>query len=147
MVVPSEIRPVNVVSWVGSSGVDGVLLSVPSLKTVLTIRVEDSNDVLEAKNPADGSRQSITFSCLGIDLIHYCSCSVGPSEVQYSTNKDIQWLDYLPSPVLALAVSTKFSAVAMEDGTVSVYSRTGRRYGLSSCFQRACGTIIITSMS
>ena len=43
------------------------------------------------------------------------------------SGKQTQWLDYLPSPALALVATTVFCAVAMQDGSVNVYSPTGRR--------------------
>lgn len=52
---------------------------------------------------------------------------IGPTEVMFVVGKQTQWLDYLPSPVLSVAVTTCFCAVAMHDGSVSVYSHTGRR--------------------
>lgn len=53
---------------------------------------------------------------------------VAPHEVIFVSGKQTQWLDYLPSPVLALAASGSFCAVAMQDGLLNVYSPTGRRY-------------------
>ena len=49
---------------------------------------------------------------------------VGPSEVTFFTSKEkmVQWLDYLPSPICA---PNSFAAVAMEDGSINVYSLTG----------------------
>lgn len=44
------------------------------------------------------------------------------------SGKQTQWLDYLPSRVLAMTATTSFAAVAMQDGSVNVYSSTGRRY-------------------
>lgn len=53
---------------------------------------------------------------------------LGPAEVIFVSNKQTQWLDYLHSPVIALAVTTDFCAVAMADGSLNVYSHTGRKY-------------------
>lgn len=44
------------------------------------------------------------------------------------TGKQTQWLDYLPSPVLAVRATCHFCAAAMQDGSLNVYSHTGRRY-------------------
>lgn len=46
----------------------------------------------------------------------------------YVSGKQTQWLDYLPSPVVALAATSHFCVAAMQDGSVNVYSPTGRRY-------------------
>jgi protein HIRA/HIR1 len=53
---------------------------------------------------------------------------VGPTEVTFADGKQTLWLDYLPSPVLALTASTTFCAAATQDGSVNVYSHTGRRF-------------------
>jgi len=42
-------------------------------------------------------------------------------------SEEIQWIDYVPSPVLLVEATNVFSAVAMQDGNVHVYSPTGRR--------------------
>lgn len=39
----------------------------------------------------------------------------------------MSWLDYLPSPVVSLVLTNLFSAFAGDDGSLSVYSPTGRR--------------------
>lgn len=52
---------------------------------------------------------------------------VGPHEVMLVSGKQTQWLDYLPTRVLAMTATVFFSAVAMEDGSVNVYTSTGRR--------------------
>jgi protein HIRA/HIR1 len=44
------------------------------------------------------------------------------------SGKQTQWLDYLPVPALAIKATSFFCAVAMLDGSVVVYSHTGRRY-------------------
>ncbi|GBE89101.1 Protein HIR1 [Sparassis crispa] len=80
-------------------------LEVPPLLTYLKVTVEGNEDIFEGRNPeGDGS-----------------------AEVLYVNGRQTQWLDYLPSPVLALAATTVFCAVAMQDGSVNVYSPTGRR--------------------
>ena len=42
-------------------------------------------------------------------------------------SEEIQWIDYVPSPVLLAEATNVFSAVAMQDGNVHVYSPAGRR--------------------
>ncbi|CAA7269311.1 unnamed protein product [Cyclocybe aegerita] len=89
---------------VWASGSRSVLPPLPLL-TYLTSEVEGTGDFLEAKNIEEA----------------------GTTEVAFISGKSTEWLDYLPSPVLALKATTGFSAVAMQDGTVNVYSVTGRR--------------------
>ena len=43
------------------------------------------------------------------------------------TGKEVEWLDYLPSPVIAAKATSYFCAVASQDGSLNVYSHTGRR--------------------
>ncbi|KAG2751185.1 hypothetical protein P692DRAFT_20952439 [Suillus brevipes Sb2] len=81
------------------------LLPVPPLLTFLSANVEGSDLVFEARN-SEGD---------------------GPTEVTFADGKQTLWLDYLPSPVLALTASTTFCGVATQDGSVNVYSHTGRR--------------------
>ncbi|RPD71765.1 WD40 repeat-like protein [Lentinus tigrinus ALCF2SS1-7] len=80
-------------------------LEPPQLVTYLKATVEGSEDVFEGRN-AEGDE---------------------PNEVLYVSGKQTQWLDYLPSPILALTATPTFCAVAMQDGTLTVYSHTGRR--------------------
>jgi len=54
--------------------------------------------------------------------------------VAFVSGRQTEWLDYLPSPVLALKATTSYCAVGMEDGTVNVYSQNGRRYSISTWF-------------
>ncbi|KAG6379734.1 histone transcription regulator 1 [Boletus reticuloceps] len=80
-------------------------LPSPAILTYLSAKVDGSEDVLEARN----------------------SEGAGSTEVLFVSGKQTQWLDYLPSPVVGLTASMSFCAVALQDGSVSVYSHTGRR--------------------
>ncbi|KAL5498482.1 HIR1 [Sanghuangporus vaninii] len=83
-------------------------LSAPILKTFLSERVTETGDTLEARNSEDGSE---------------------PSEITFFSSKEktVQWLDFLPIPVLSICASSRFCAAAMEDGSINVYTLTGRR--------------------
>ena len=50
-----------------------------------------------------------------------------PTEVMGISRKQTMWLDYLPSPALLLQATPFYCAVAMVDGSVNVYTHTGRR--------------------
>ena len=52
---------------------------------------------------------------------------VGTTDVAFVSGKQTQWLDYLPSPALALKATNFFCAVGTQDGSVNVYSHTGRK--------------------
>jgi len=80
-------------------------LEVPPVLTYVKASIEGSDDVFEGRN-SEGD---------------------APTEVLFVSGKQTQWLDYLPSPVIALAATNVFCAVAMQDGSVNVYSHTGRR--------------------
>lgn len=84
----------------------GMMLPVPPLLTYLTSEVDGTDDVLEAENAEDAE---------------------GTNEVSFVSGKQTQWLDFLPSPALALKATSFFCAVAMQDGSVNVYSHKGRR--------------------
>ncbi|KAF9239305.1 histone transcription regulator 1 [Melanogaster broomeanus] len=81
------------------------VLPSPPVLSFLSAQVDGSEDVLEGRN-SEGD---------------------GPTEVLFVSSKQTQWLDYLPSPVVALTASPSFCAVSMQDGSVNVYSHTGRR--------------------
>ncbi|KAG6840432.1 hypothetical protein C0991_006744 [Blastosporella zonata] len=91
------------VVWGGQAGPS---LPVPGLLNSLTAEIEGSDDVFEGRNTEDDS----------------------PTEVMFISGKQTQWLDYLPSPALNLKATPLFCAVAMLDGSVTVYSHTGRRF-------------------
>ncbi|KZT68397.1 histone transcription regulator 1 [Daedalea quercina L-15889] len=80
-------------------------LEVPPVLTYIQVAIEGTEDVLEGRNVEDG----------------------GTTEVIFVSGKQTQWLDYLPSPVVALTATSNYCAAAMQDGCVNVYSLTGRR--------------------
>ncbi|KAF4616734.1 hypothetical protein D9613_008669 [Agrocybe pediades] len=88
----------------GGHGVDPVL-PTPPLLSYLRSEIEGSGDFLEAKNVEE----------------------TGITEVAFISGKQTEWLDYLPSPVMAVKATNSYCAVAMEDGSVNVYSHTGRK--------------------
>ncbi|KAF5383088.1 hypothetical protein D9615_005075 [Tricholomella constricta] len=91
------------VAWGGQVGPS---LPVAALLTSLTAEIEGSDDLFEGRN-SEGD---------------------APTEVMYVSGKQTQWLDYLPCPALAIKATSYFCAVAMLDGSLNVYSHTGRRF-------------------
>ncbi|KAF7427978.1 HIR complex subunit [Pleurotus ostreatus] len=81
------------------------LLPSPPLLTFLSSKVEGTEDVFEARN-FEGS---------------------DPTEVAFVNGKATHWLDYVPAPVLQVKATSLFCAAALQDGSVHVYSATGRR--------------------
>ncbi|KAI0053180.1 WD40 repeat-like protein [Auriscalpium vulgare] len=83
------------------------IFKVPPVLTYLNYKAGDGTEeaILEARNAESG------------DL----------TEVTYVSGKQTLWLDYLPSPVIMLTATQHFCAVGMLDGTLNIYSTTGRR--------------------
>ncbi|OSX63696.1 hypothetical protein POSPLADRAFT_1065767 [Postia placenta MAD-698-R-SB12] len=94
-------------------------LDVPSVLTYVKATVEGTEDIFEGRN-SEGD---------------------GPTEVLFVSGKQTQWLDYLPSPILALTATTVFCAVATQDGSVNVYSHTGRRLMPTLAIGSACSSL------
>ncbi|KAG6914965.1 hypothetical protein DXG01_014188 [Tephrocybe rancida] len=90
-------------AWGGQAGPN---LPVPTLLTSLSTEIEGSDDVFEGRNSEED----------------------GLTEVIFISGKQTQWLDYLPSPALSIKATPLFCAVATLDGSVTVYSHTGRRF-------------------
>ncbi|KAJ8519415.1 hypothetical protein ONZ45_g3630 [Pleurotus djamor] len=92
-------------SLVIHEGVAAPILSPPALLTLLNTKVEGTDDVFEARNYEDSN----------------------PTDVALVSGKTTLWLDYLPSPALQVRATSYFCAVALQDGSIVVYSPTGRR--------------------
>jgi protein HIRA/HIR1 len=106
-----EVREIRaprgaIASGSGISGA-GKTLPVPSIQTILRVKPRgvDSTIYLEAQNAEDLK---------------------GKNKITYCANGQDQWLHYLPSAVLAMAMSTAFCAVACVDGSVFAYTPAGR---------------------
>ncbi|KAF5389991.1 hypothetical protein D9757_003898 [Collybiopsis confluens] len=93
---------------------DGASLPVPPTLTRVTAEVEEGTGsgthVFEGLNPEDEGPTSVNFY-----------------EHKSKVQEALVWLDYLPSPVIAVCTTKHFCAAAMMDGGVCVYSLTGRR--------------------
>ncbi|KAF8341910.1 histone transcription regulator 1 [Amanita rubescens] len=97
-----------------------MVLPVPPLLTYLSSEVDGTDDVLEAENAKDVA---------------------GTNDVSFTSGKQTQWLDYVPSPVLSLKATSFLCAVAMQDGSVNVYSHTGRRLMPTMSLDSPCSFI------
>jgi len=89
----------------GFAGLEAMFAPLPLL-SFLSSEVEGSNEVLEAKNVEED----------------------GTTEITFVSGKETEWLDYLPSPAIAVKATSSFCAVAMQDASVNVYSHTGRKW-------------------
>ncbi len=115
------------VMWAEGSALMG-RLEPPQLVTYLKATIEGSEDLFEGRN-AEGDGTCATLNVKEGDMLTcYLAVPAEPNEVLYVSGKQTQWLDYLPSPILAVTATPTFCAVAMQDGTLTVYSHTGRRY-------------------
>ena len=104
-------------------------LPPPLLMTYLKVNIEGSDDVFEAQNTEDPSKFLVLlFRCYDGLLISPHFDVDGTNEISLLSGKSTQWLDYVPTPVLALTATTSFCAVSLQDGSLHVYSPTGRRY-------------------
>ncbi|KAH9977687.1 WD40-repeat-containing domain protein [Lactifluus volemus] len=82
------------------------IFSAPPTLTYLFFKTKDmGDDILECKNAENGDQ----------------------TEVSYVSGKTVCWLDYLPAPAVILAATSDYCAVGMVDGSLNVYSPTGRR--------------------
>ena len=108
----SGFNPTDATAFVSSS-LDLPLsgrLPLSPLINYLKSAVEGTDELFEGKNFEDAST---------------------PTEVSLVKGKETtQWLDYLSSPVLALTATPSFCAAAAQDGSITVYSPTGRKYVL-----------------
>ncbi|KAJ4468863.1 histone transcription regulator 1 [Lentinula aciculospora] len=82
----------------------GFTLPVPASLTRITAEL-DGTHIFEGLNPENG----------------------GPTSVHFFKGKHTLWLDYLPSPVIAVHVTSQFCVAALSDGSLDVYSLSGRR--------------------
>ncbi|KAK0215651.1 histone transcription regulator 1 [Armillaria fumosa] len=88
-------------AWSSSS----LILPTPAVLTRSTTEVDGTDCLFESTNSEE----------------------TGLSEVSFLSGKQTLWLDYLPSPALSIKATSSYCAVAMQDGSVNVYSHTGRR--------------------
>ncbi|KAF9260575.1 WD40 repeat-like protein [Marasmius fiardii PR-910] len=95
-------------------------LPIPAAMTRVSAEVDWSDDMFEAIN-AEGDEDQ--------------------TEVMLISGKQTRWLDYLPSPVLAARATSTFCAAAMQDGSVNVYSHTGRRLMPTLALGSPCSVI------
>lgn len=105
-----EIRPARTIQ-AGSGSTSGPKLPIPTIQSILRVK------------PSGG---------IGEQLDHYLEVEnakdkEGRNKVMLNYEDGVVWVDYLPSPVLALAVGVKGSVVGCEDGSVVVYSPAGRQ--------------------
>jgi len=103
-----ELRAPRLPASGGSGSSSGKMLGMPPIQSVLRVKTSEGTDeyYLEAENagtPAGSNK--VTFIEDGADI----------------------WLDYLPTAVLAMAISDQLCAVACEDGNLFVYSHAGRQ--------------------
>jgi protein HIRA/HIR1 len=99
------------------------VLPALSVLTVISSRTNQGTTecLLEGKNSESGC-ESFSLSVLsGFDM------RLVPGEITYYSGRQTQWLDYVSAPIVAVAVTAVFGAAAMQDGTLNVYSLTGRR--------------------
>lgn len=122
--IPSVHSQRTGVPW-SSQAERNEVFSPPPTLTYLSFKVKDNgDDILECKNTESGG----DFICiLSLHSVLTSLVSRDQTEISYISGKTVCWLDYLPSPAVVLAATSDFCAVGMVDGTLNVYSPTGRR--------------------
>lgn len=103
-----ELRAPRVPASGGAGPSNGKMLGMPQIQSALRAKSKEGTDeyYLEAENASTPSgHNKVTFIEDGADI----------------------WLDYLPTAVLAMAISEHFCAVACEDGNLLLYSHAGRQ--------------------
>ncbi|WVW85995.1 hypothetical protein I302_108033 [Kwoniella bestiolae CBS 10118] len=110
---PASATPVEVlrtprVALQAGPSTAGRTLPIPQVQSIVraTLSQEEGSGYLEA---------------------HNSSSADGVNKITFVKDGQDQWVDYLPSAVLALAVTSKVCAAAMEDGGVVIYSSSGRQ--------------------
>ncbi|KAF7291869.1 Protein HIR [Mycena indigotica] len=96
-------------------------LPIPTPMTKISTTVEGSDELFEVINPE--SEEGEPFSLESFTELK----AIDAPEVSLMSGKHTQWLDYLPSPALAVCAASRFCAVALIDGQVLVYTLNGRR--------------------
>jgi protein HIRA/HIR1 len=100
-------------------------LDVKPVMTYLNCEVEGTtDDILEVWNYENGGRLFAIMSCCRGHL--YCF-GTASTRITFTSGSETQWLDYVPSSVLFANATNVFCAVAMQDGSINVYSPNGRR--------------------
>lgn len=97
-----EIRAPRVA--ISASTGSGHLLPVPSIQSVLRVQQDEGQGVFTAENSTDGGNTTIALAVNGKE----------------------SWVDFIPSPALAIVANTCMCAVASEDGMIRVFSPAGR---------------------
>lgn len=103
-----KIRAPRLAMAGSSSGQTGYKMPVPGIQTVLRAIPQDSDEAvyIEAHNAED---------------------SKGKNKVIYCQDGQDQWIDFVPSAVVCMAISSRFATLGCEDGNLFVYSPAGRQ--------------------
>lgn len=104
----NETHYIRPVSLSFSSELSRVRLGVPKIRTFFISHGDNEDNVLEIRNSGDQEQE--------------------PTTVLITSNGDLIFRDFLPKfGHLATGTGNKFWSVATEDGTLYIYSSTGRR--------------------
>lgn len=110
-----------------------VRLPIPPIRTLISAKVEDRDgDVFEGRNSEDISG-GLCFDFCSAGHITFCfdhpssPPRLVPAEVSLIAGKNVEFIDFVSSGVVAVAASSVFCAAALEDSSLNVYSMTGRK--------------------
>lgn len=111
---PEFIRPAVVnPALLGSQ----VRLAVPKIRSVLTHMIMTT--------PTDASKS--TEHELTLEAKNYSGTFREPTRITVSKSSNLLWTEYLPRAVMVATGNSRYWALGCEDGTIHVYSPTGRR--------------------
>lgn len=129
---PVELRPAYTSRTIVQLPSEQLQLAVPAVKAHQSFKWDNDGEdaeVLEYRNFADRASENFSIAFLfqwyGLTWRQPLS---GPSEVSQSNSKGkVQWLDYVPTAIVAATFAPNFSAISCEDSTLSIYSPSGRQ--------------------
>ncbi|SCV72300.1 BQ2448_4994 [Microbotryum intermedium] len=98
-------------------------LAIPAIKTFGSLTITDeveTNDTLAFRNFGEGERQGSSEVCVVVS-------SNPNAKGKEDEREKTLWIDYLTSYIVLATGSPVFSAVSLDEGSLIVYSPTGRR--------------------
>lgn len=123
---PEFIRPAVINP---SMSVSNVRLAVPRVRSFVQTVIDSSGQPISAKADGSGPNGQIDISEEHITFEARNSTSIArePTRVTVTRKSQTLWVDYLPKAVLLATGNNNFWCAACEDGSLVLYSASGRR--------------------
>nr|ODN94130.1 protein HIR1 [Cryptococcus depauperatus CBS 7841]ODO00483.1 protein HIR1 [Cryptococcus depauperatus CBS 7855] len=100
-----EVLRAPIVSVSSNPKISASALPCPQIQSILQSTVEAANIHVEARNAIDSREHNL---------------------VAYFKGDQQQWIDYVPTGIIAVVITTSYCAIACEDRSLRVYSPGGR---------------------